>query len=653
MVRSDDNTIEVDWSGASDDLSGVYGYSLNWTTNPSTLPDTSVDQTTTDCISFPLSTNNSWYLHIRTVDNAGNWNSSAYHIGPFYIDITPPNPPSINESDCGSDWTTHNSPNFTWINPGDSGSGVYSYEGSVNDGSTFSVSSPSHPTWSDGIHTFKVRAVDGTTQRSGWSNVITVKIDTTPPAGSISINDGDTYTSSTSVILTLSAVDGVGSGVVYMCFSNDGFSWTAWESNATSKSWTLTSEDGSKTAYVKYKDYVDLESIIDSDPIVLDATSPTSPSLASPSDGAMLNDPNPTLSWSPASDGTSGISEYTLEIDNSDQFNTAEKRTHSDISGASTSFTIPDPLPPGCWFWRIYARDGAGNPGPFSTTYRLSYGETFLVVRGMDDGIYVRAHTENHYSMWDVIPGYTYSSPAAALCDSALHLAVRGGGDTIWYGNLSLDTGEWNGWLKLPGYTPSSPAITCRPDGSEVYVVVRGSDNGIYLNVLNSGSWEGWRKLPGETHDFPAIALLDNELHIVVKGFAPSMNSVWHGRLNVLTDEFLGWTRVPGWTPSPPDLAPDPANSRLYLTVRGTNDRIYFTYFSPTTGWSPWQAVPNGYTSDGPSITIEENLLRIAVRGSSPEGSMYAKRFNLDTDTWFSWILIPGSTPTIPKIRAS
>ena len=47
----------------------------------------------------------------------------------------------------------------------------------------------------------------------------------------------------------LSASDGSGSGVSTMRFSQDGTSWTAWETYGTSKSWTLTTSDGTKTVY--------------------------------------------------------------------------------------------------------------------------------------------------------------------------------------------------------------------------------------------------------------------------------------------------------------------------------------------------------------------------------------------------------------------
>ncbi|HEY4743625.1 MAG TPA: chitobiase/beta-hexosaminidase C-terminal domain-containing protein, partial [Desulfuromonadaceae bacterium] len=70
--------------------------------------------------------------------------------------------------------------------------------------------------------------------------------------GSITINNGASYTTSTAVTLTLSATDP--QGVTSMQFSNDGSSYSALEPYATSKAWTLNGGDGLKTVYVRFKD---------------------------------------------------------------------------------------------------------------------------------------------------------------------------------------------------------------------------------------------------------------------------------------------------------------------------------------------------------------------------------------------------------------
>lgn len=76
--------------------------------------------------------------------------------------------------------------------------------------------------------------------------------DTTAPTGSIQINSDQAYTNSNSVTLSLSARDNPGgSGLAQMQFSNDGLSWSAPQSYATTQTWSLTSGNGQKIVYVK------------------------------------------------------------------------------------------------------------------------------------------------------------------------------------------------------------------------------------------------------------------------------------------------------------------------------------------------------------------------------------------------------------------
>lgn len=99
-----------------------------------------------------------------------------------------------------------------------------------------------------------------------------IEVDTTPPEGTVAIENGDLYTSSQSVTLTLSANDD--SSVEQMAFRNDGSTWTAWEGYATSKSWTMTESEGTKVVHARFKDDVGLITEA-SDTIILDATPPT------------------------------------------------------------------------------------------------------------------------------------------------------------------------------------------------------------------------------------------------------------------------------------------------------------------------------------------------------------------------------------------
>ncbi len=97
--------------------------------------------------------------------------------------------------------------------------------------------------------------------------IVSTVSDITPPIGTIKINNDAQYAVSTSVTLNLSAAD-TGSGVTGMKFSNDNVTWSAYETYSVLKSWTLTSGNGTKTVYAKFKDVMGNESSSASDTII-------------------------------------------------------------------------------------------------------------------------------------------------------------------------------------------------------------------------------------------------------------------------------------------------------------------------------------------------------------------------------------------------
>jgi hypothetical protein len=106
-----------------------------------------------------------------------------------------------------------------------------------------------------------------------------IKLEKSAPVGSIVINNGEASTVSVSVVLTLSLNST--SIVSQVRFSNDGV-WDIeiWESPSTSKAWTLTSGDGTKTVYYQIKDNAGLTSSY-SAAITLQSTPSPSPTPTS------------------------------------------------------------------------------------------------------------------------------------------------------------------------------------------------------------------------------------------------------------------------------------------------------------------------------------------------------------------------------------
>jgi hypothetical protein len=265
-----------------------------------------------------------------------------------------------------------------------------------------------------------------------------------------------------------------------------------------------------------------------------------------------------------------------------------------------------------------------------------------LVVRGTDNAVYSRLFSGTSWGAWKFIPGAIFTGPGATISCNKLHVAVVGTGGSLYYGYVDLSTGTFSGWTMLPGNSPSPPALASSE--GKLYLVVRGSDNGIYLNVRSStGSWGGWSRLLGTIYEGPSAAIVGDILHIVVQG---TSKAIFHGRMNLTNGQFLGWTMLPGATPSSPALAAS-SDGKLYLVVRGMDNFLYWNCYTGNS-WVGWRIIPGGYTNSGPGATVDAGKLYVVARSSSND--IYICGMDLATSQWSGWTKLVGSTPSEPEL---
>ena len=95
----------------------------------------------------------------------------------------------------------------------------------------------------------------------------------------------------------------------------------------------------------------------------VDTLAPVAPTLVSPDDGVRTADSTPTLSWNTVSDNSLPVT-YNLQVDDDSGFSSPTEN----VSGrTSNSYTTSSPLADGTWYWRVQARDNAGNVGSWSS----------------------------------------------------------------------------------------------------------------------------------------------------------------------------------------------------------------------------------------------------------------------------------------------
>ncbi len=136
-----------------------------------------------------------------------------------------------------------------------------------------------------GNYTITLKVIDQTDRFAEVKKTVTIGSvaslnDHAAPTGSISINSGAASTTGKGVLIRASATDNI-SGVYRIRYSNDGSTWSSWNSVAiddrpypsitVDRAWQLTDGAGTKTVYVQFKDAADNVSPTITDTIELQA----------------------------------------------------------------------------------------------------------------------------------------------------------------------------------------------------------------------------------------------------------------------------------------------------------------------------------------------------------------------------------------------
>lgn len=289
-------------------------------------------------------------LEYWSVDNAGNEELPHNVLSEIKLDKTSPTS-SLNLSGIlgNNDWFTSNV--TVTLAATDDASGVDKIEYGFDNVTWIIYTTPIAVT-SEGHTTVYYRSID----KAGNVEAIkteSIKIDRTAPTGSIIINNGDAYTNSLSVTLTLSAEDAT-SDVAQVHFSNDGTTWSDWEPHTTSKSWTLSTGDDAKAVYVQFMDSAGLTSQYQ-DTIILDTTKPA----ANAGVDQTINEEAEVTFDGSASQDENGIASYMW---------TFTDVTPQTLRGENPTYTFTTP---GTYTVTLTVEDAAGNTATDTVTINV------------------------------------------------------------------------------------------------------------------------------------------------------------------------------------------------------------------------------------------------------------------------------------------
>ena len=189
--------IDTTWTAGTDASSGVDGYAVAFTATAAPSCDETKDlEETANAVSSADLADGSWWFHICTVDNVGNWTSTVT-AGPYLIDTAPPTDPTTVQSTSHTPgaWSGNTQIAIQWSGATDEGSaGVAGYSvlfdttpATVPD-ATIDVAHTADPhdttssPVSDGqSHWFHLRTCDGADNCTATTHLGPFWIDTVPP----------------------------------------------------------------------------------------------------------------------------------------------------------------------------------------------------------------------------------------------------------------------------------------------------------------------------------------------------------------------------------------------------------------------------------------------------------------------------------------
>lgn len=392
-VWSQTGQVTVQWSGAADPAggTGLAGYSRAFDAVAATVPDTTVDTAhASDPHSFvtgALTDGGSYYFHLRTCDLAVNC-STTVHLGPFRIDRVAPgtaqnlSSPSHTVNVDSADRTI----DISWTSATDATAGVDGYAFTFDNNPTWvcdqvkdveeTATGTTSATLAVGSWYFHVCTRDNAGLWSAVSNLgpFPLILDSTPPTNPALSSPTHTvglWSKANVVTVNWSgAADTGGAGLAGYSVAFD----TAATTTPNTSVDVVQATDPHSTNSAPLPDgashYFHLRTCdaaanctavaVHLGPFLVDQTAPgTVSGLTSPSHSVGVSSADPTIdvTWSAATDASSGVDGYSVFFDSASTAVCDQTKDVEETATTATSLTLAS----GTWYAHICTRDNAGN----------------------------------------------------------------------------------------------------------------------------------------------------------------------------------------------------------------------------------------------------------------------------------------------------
>ncbi len=492
-VTPNGKNVAFDWADCSDSGSGLKNYLLEYALNEQ-FTGAVQDSITVSNANVSGLAEGVYFWRVQASDNFGNTSDWAPG-GSFVIDTTAPSVPTmLTQTVTKSSKTV----TFDWAKATDATSGVKQYEVQIDTGSNFNslintlISTTNEATaigLSEGHYYWRVKTMDNSNNWSDWSSAFGFTVDTTAPAVPATLTPVITVNN---VALDWTDSSDATSGLKNYLLQyalNDQFTGAVQRSITASNANVSGLADGVYYWRVQSVDNSDNGSDwITGDKFTVDTTKPNVP-------GGLTNTPDGksvTLDWNAASDATSGVKQYEIQVDNNINFNSLD--AFKRVAGNQVSV---DNLSAGTYYWRVRAQDNSGNLGDWSSpaSFILELipptvpGGLKQTVTGSSVAFNWTASTDassiRQYQI-QVDNNSNFSSPeySATLAASATPTA----GDSLttgtyyWQVRAQDKAGNWSAWSKSSSFTVTPPDI-----GANTWQLAKD-----IANPVNLDNWVGF-----------------------------------------------------------------------------------------------------------------------------------------------------------------
>lgn len=391
-AKLNSRTVPFTWAASTDAGSGLANYEIQvGTANPPASPYSYNVTPTSNSTSNTFSADGTYYWRVNAKDNVGNVSAWSSPVRSFTIDTVAPGAPTLS-APANNSYSTSRTVAMSWSAASDPSpsSGIASYNIQTATDSncstglltyTSTTTSYSNTFGADGVYYWHVAAIDGASNVGSYSACWKVTVDSVTP--SLPILQSPTtgiYINTRTPTLTWAASTDATSGVnhydIQISTTSNFTGPTTTSYTSTTTSYTLTTAltaDGLFYWHVMATDNAGNASAWSTNSnFNVDSVAPGTPGLSSPLNGANLTSLTVNFSWTAVTDSGSGLANYEIQV------GTANPPTapYSFSNAPTTNSTSTTLSADGTYYWRVRAKDTAGNYGSWSSVFSFTVDST-------------------------------------------------------------------------------------------------------------------------------------------------------------------------------------------------------------------------------------------------------------------------------------